>query len=255
MDIDLAELKNWARDAGEIARRHYRHTSGRRKADQSWVTEADIEVERWLVERLAARYPDHGIIGEENTRQATERELVWALDPIDGTASFVAGLPIWGVSIGLIRAGQPWLGVFYMPIVDELYWCDQEGRAYFNGDQIAVVGAREWEGEDWITVPSNSHRRFAIDFIGKTRSLGSSVADLCFVARGASLGALLTRCAIWDLAAGIAILQAAGGVYTGLSGHAPDLAAMTLTGDPLPEPLIAAGPAHIEPLRRRISSR
>ena len=76
MEIDLSELRIWAREGGAIARSYFRNTIGRRKADRSWVTEGDIEVERMLVQRIADRYPDHGIIGEEKARHALNKESV-----------------------------------------------------------------------------------------------------------------------------------------------------------------------------------
>jgi myo-inositol-1(or 4)-monophosphatase len=255
MEIDLSELRGWAREGGAIARGYFQNTAGRRKADRSWVTEGDIEVERILVQRISARYPDHGIIGEEKARHALKQEFVWAIDPIDGTACFVAGLPSWGVSIGLLRHGIPYLGVFYMPISDEIYWSVPGGGAFFNDTPIHVAGPGEWDNESWISVPSNSHRRYTINFSGKVRSLGSTVADLCFVARGSATGTLLTRCAIWDLAAGLSILREAGGMYIGLSGQMPDLPAMAQDGSLLPEPLLAAGPDHLDRLRAVIGLR
>lgn len=255
MEIDLSELREWAHDGGEIARGYYRNTIGHRKADRSWVTAADIEVERVIVERITARYPEHGIIGEEKARLELKREFVWAIDPIDGTACFVAGLPSWGVSIGLLRHGLPYLGVFYMPIADEMYWSVPNGGAFLNDTPIHVAGPGEWDNESWISIPSNTHRRYTLTFPGKARSLGCTVADLCYVARGSSVGAITTRCAIWDLAAGLSILQEAGGSYTGLSGQMPDLPAMAQDGSLLPEPLVVAGPAHLGPIRATISIR
>ena len=75
-----------------------------------------------LVERITARYPDHGILGEEQTRQGLDREFLWALDPLDGTALFVAGLPTWGISAGLLRHGAPYFGMIYFPLLDDCYW-------------------------------------------------------------------------------------------------------------------------------------
>jgi myo-inositol-1(or 4)-monophosphatase len=255
MQIDLSELQDLAREGGKLARSYFRHATASRKADSSWVTEADIAVEQLLIGHLRVRYPTCGFIGEEQSRSDLEREYVWAIDPIDGTGAFVNGLPVWGVSIGLLHHGQPYLGAFYVPIADELYWNDPAGGAFLNGELIQVIGPRAWDTEDWIAIPSNSHRRYTISFPGKARSFGSSVADLCFVARGSALGALLTRCAIWDLAAGLAILGAAGGAYTGLSGAPPDLPGMTRSGDVLREPLVVSSPAHLEPLRASIGTR
>jgi myo-inositol-1(or 4)-monophosphatase len=253
-DVDIDELRVWLRDAGAVARQHFNKVTGWRKADRSWVTEADQAIERMLGERLAVRYPEYGVIGEEQTRRATEAEFLWALDPIDGTASFVAGLPMWAVSLGLLRHGQPVFGMVYLPLLDDCYWAEAEGPAFLNGQPIQVAAPRAWEGEDWIAVPSNSHRRFTIDFKGKIRSLGSIAAEFCYVARGGALGAIVTRAAIWDIAAGIAILRAAGGGVSGLSGAPIDLAAL-IAGRPLAEPLILGQATHIADLRTVIRPR
>lgn len=249
IDIDMSLLQGWARECGALARKHFRNVVASQKADKSFVTAADIEIERLLVSNIRQHYPNSGIIGEEQTRIDLDHEYVWAIDPIDGTGAFVNGLPVWGISIGLLRYGQPYLGVFYMPIPDELYWSEPNGTAFFNHTPLQVMQPRTWDSEDWIAIPSNSHRRYRIDFPGKARSFGSSVADLCFVARGSAFGGLLTRCAIWDLAAGLAILNAAGGDYCGLSGVKPDLPQMTRDGSVLPEPLVIGEASHVAALR------
>ncbi len=247
-DIDLDELRAWLRECGAIARQHFNQVAGHRKADRSWVTEADLAIERLLAERLAARYPHHGIIGEEQTQHALDRKFLWALDPLDGTSSFVAGLPTWSISLGLLRAGVPHFGMIYLPLLEDFYWAGPDGPAFLNGRPILVAPPRAWESEDWLSVPSNAHRRFLIDFVGKTRSLGSIAAALCYVARGSAIGALLSRAGIWDIAAGLAILRAAGGDVAGLSGAPLDTAAI-LDGQTLTEPIIAAAPAHLQALR------
>jgi myo-inositol-1(or 4)-monophosphatase len=254
-DIDIDELIAWVRDAGATARRYFNQAEARRKADNSLVTQADVEIERAMVQRIAARYPQHGIIGEEQTNTRAGREFLWALDPLDGTAAFVAGLPMWGVSLGLLRGGVPYLGVVYLPLLDDCYWAGPSGAAYLNGSPIHVASPREWESEDWLATPSNSHRRFAIDFVGKTRSLGCTAASLCYVARGGSaIGALITRAAIWDVAAGLAILRAAGGAAIGFSGAPLDTTTL-LDGQLLAEPVILGAESHIAGLRAIVRRR
>lgn len=250
-DVDIDELRVWLSEAGAIARQHFNKVTGWRKADRSWVTEADQAIERMLGDRLAVRYPEYGVIGEEQTRRATEAEFLWALDPIDGTASFVAGLPTWSISLGLLRAGLPYFGAIYLPLLEDLYWAVPDGPAFLNERPIQVAPPREWETEDWLSIPSNAHRRFRIDFIGKTRTLGSTAASFCYVARGSALGTLLSRASIWDIAAGLAIVRAAGGEVSGLSGAPLDTT--TMLGDQqLAEPIIVAAPAHLPALRERI---
>jgi myo-inositol-1(or 4)-monophosphatase len=253
-ELDIAELRTWMHECGAIALRSFRNVVGHRKADQSWVTEADVEIECVLVERIAARYPDHGILGEEQTRQGIDREFLWALDPIDGTALFVAGLPGWGISAGLLHHGEPYFGMIYFPLLDDWYWAGPTGSAMFNDQPIHVLPSRPPDSQDWIATPSNAHRRFTIDFAGKTRGLGSTVGPFCYVARGSALGALISRAAIWDIAAGLAILRAAGGDSAGLSGAPLDTMAI-LDGQPLAEPIIVAAPAHLQMLQGIIQRR
>jgi myo-inositol-1(or 4)-monophosphatase len=253
-DLDLNELREWLQECGDIARGFYNHVTGTRKADRSWVTEADVTVERVLTERLATRYPDYGILGEEQARRGAEREFVWALDPIDGTAGFVSGLPIWGISLGLLRNGLPHAGLLYFPIMDDWYWAEPGGRAFHNGSDIHVAPPGPWDSEAWISVPANTHRRFDIDFVGKIRSLGSTAASICYAARGNAVGSLFVSASIWDVAAALAVLYAAGGVAQTLSG-APFDTARLLDGSQQREPALVGSPEQVAALRRRIGIR
>lgn len=101
MEIDIALARAWAQRAGELLLRSYfNQVSPERKLDKSLVTAADRAIEDWLREQIHARYPDHGVMGEEREPVGLDREYVWVIDPIDGTSSFVSGLPMWAVSIG-----------------------------------------------------------------------------------------------------------------------------------------------------------
>jgi myo-inositol-1(or 4)-monophosphatase len=253
-DIDIEEWRAWMQECGAIALRSFRNVVGHRKADRSWVTEADVAIEQALAERIAARYPEHGVLGEEQIRQGIDREFLWALDPIDGTALFVAGLPGWGISAGLLRHGAPYFGIIYFPLLDDCYWAGPAGAALLNGQPIRVAPPREADSQDWIAIPSDAHRRYTIDFAGKTRNLGSTVGPYCYVARGSAVGGLISQAAIWDIAAGLAVLRAAGGVAVGLSGAPLDTHTM-LDGRLLPEPTILAAPDRVAALREVIRTR
>lgn len=253
-EVDLAGVRAWVREGGAHARRYFNNVRVERKADRSWVTQADQEVEQFLRERIAARYPHHGVMGEEQGIGAIDREFVWCIDPIDGTGAFVSGLPLWCVSLGLLHRGVPYLGAIYLPILDDCYWAGPSGGAFRNDEPIAVSGATTIDGNDWIGITSYAHRQFQIDFPGKTRGLGSVAADCCYVARGSALGALIGRARLWDLAAGLAILRAAGAAMVGLSG-APVAVAPLLDGSKLPEPIIIGAPQLLERLRGYITRR
>jgi myo-inositol-1(or 4)-monophosphatase len=253
-EIDIAEVRAWAREGGEVARHYFNNVARQRKADRTWVTQADIEIEQQLRERIGSRYPGHGVMGEEQGVGAIDREFVWSIDPIDGTGAFVSGLPLWCVSIGLLRWGQPYLGVIYLPILDDCYWADAEGPAYRNDTQINVLATETIDGNDWMAVSSYAHRTFNISFPGKTRALSSVAADLCYVARGSALGALIGRANLWDIAAGLSILRAAGGVVRGLGGGELEVPAL-LDGRKLSEPIVVASPTMVDTLRGYIARR
>lgn len=244
----------WAREAGALALGSFNQAVAQRKPDHTWVTEADVAIEHLLVERIRAHFPDHGIIGEEQARHALDHEFVWALDPLDGTALFIAGLPTWGVSLGLLRNGQPYLGVIYLPLLGDCYWAAPGGPAYWNGHRIHAAAPRPHTSDDWISTPSTAHRRFTIDFIGKTRSIGATVGAFCYTARGSAVGALLSTFAIWDVAAGMAILQAAGGVATDLAGAPLDCHSL-LDGHTFRAPVLLGAPEHITALRQVVHPR
>jgi myo-inositol-1(or 4)-monophosphatase len=253
--MELQQVRVWANEAGEIALHYYNAVEARRKADRSFVTAADEEIEQVLRARIGEAYPQHGIIGEEQGRQDVDAEYVWAIDPIDGTGSFVDGLPIWGISIGLLRRGQAVLGCFYLPALNEWYETDIEGPALFNGQAIEVARNELLDSESWICVPSNVHRRYAINYPGKVRSLGSMAAYLCYVARGTAVGALIGRPKLWDVAAGMAILQRAGGNAWLLHSKTPLNTGEMLKGKSAPEPVVAGSPAAVQMLLSRITVR
>jgi len=108
------------------------------KADASFVTDTDRAVETALGDMITQRFPAHGILGEEFGNVNTEAELVWVLDPIDGTAPFIAGIPVYGTLIGLAWQGRPFLGVMDHPATADR-WCGVSGRfATRNGAPVRV---------------------------------------------------------------------------------------------------------------------
>ena len=102
------------------------------KADHSPVTEADRRIEAMCREQLAARYPSHGIVGEELGSVDGDAEFVWLIDPIDGTASFISGLPLWGTLIALLHGGQPVLGLIDAPATAERWSAARGDIALFR---------------------------------------------------------------------------------------------------------------------------
>lgn len=165
-------------------------------------------------------------------------DVLWAIDPIDGTSAFASSLPIWAISVGVMIGGRPDLGVMSLPAVDELYWGDESG-VFLNGRQVRLrAGTDQFDSETALMVPSNSHRKYRIGFPGKTRSMGSLAAHMAFVAAGSADAALLGRPHLWDIAAGAAMILRQGGKILTFSGTDCDWGPL-MAGERPPEPLIA----------------
>lgn len=252
-DVDFDWLERVVRRAGEIALHHFRHTAATRKRDNTLVTIADGEVEHYLRGELGAAFPGDTLLGEEMSIQNGSSGRVWAIDPIDGTSAYAVGLPVWGVSVGLLVAGEPVAGAFYMPVTGEYYACDGTA-ARMNGQLIHVDDRQRMSDEAVLCVTSEAHRHYRVQFGGKTRAFGSSAAHICYVARGAAIGAVLGHLAVWDVAAALAILRAAGGdvVYLPDGTRPADLLAWA-DGCKSPRPLLAGSPWALDYFARRIT--
>lgn len=135
----LAEYSSFAQTLADrvrpLSRKWFRHPlSIDTKADESPVTQADREVEAALREAIAHHYPQHGIFGEEFGALHTEAELVWSLDPIDGTRAFISGNPLWGTLLALLHRGRPVLGLIDIPMLQERWIGAADSPARLNGE-------------------------------------------------------------------------------------------------------------------------
>ncbi len=235
---EAADLKNvssilnfareTAREAGRRVERYCGCALPERKADGSIVTEADRISEDYIVSRIRAAFPGDSILGEEKTSEIHDPfGPLWIVDPIDGTSSFVRGMPIWGVSLAYFEEGAPVVGVFFMPKLDETYWATADGAALLNGKTIEIGGPEEIDSESVMAVGSDFHRVAVNLFPGKVRSFGSLAANLCYVARGSVTVAVSTCTRLWDIAAGGLIAQRAGAAILHLDGRPLDWRRLT----------------------------
>ncbi|WP_205369748.1 inositol monophosphatase family protein [Thermoleptolyngbya sp. PKUAC-SCTB121] len=191
------------------------------KSDGSLVTRADRWADETLRGAIAQRFPDHGILSEELTHVFPAQDWCWIIDPLDGTTNFARGIPIWGISLGLLYQGTPVFGYVHLPPIQQSfhgYWPGDSGLemptgAFCNGRAIAASP----------DAPSGNHffnlcaRSIAIlqqqPFPCKIRMLGVATYNLLTVAAGATLGAVEATPKIWDIAAVWPIVQAAGAVW------------------------------------------
>ncbi len=192
------------------------------KADKDFVSYVDKTSEERIRDFLSRKFPDHRIVGEEEGGEE-DGEFVWFIDPLDGTKNYIAGFPIFGVSVGLSYKGVPVVGSVYLPAYDDLYWAGEGLGAYKNGKPIKVSPtSKERYSVVAYGFPSRAKRNLDLywstfkevfDKVAAMRRPGAAAVDLCFVAEGIFEGLMEFELHPWDINAGVVILKEAGGTY------------------------------------------
>lgn len=192
------------------------------------VTEMDVAAEKLILEAIRERFPDHAVLAEESgASEATTSGYKWVVDPLDGTTNYAHGLPIFCVSIGLEKDGEPVLGVIYAPVLGEMYAAEAGKGATLNGQPIRVSAVDDLQRSLLVTgfpydvqVKQTNLHHFSkfIHQAQAVRRLGSAAIDLAWVAAGRFDGFWEPRLAPWDLCAGSVIVREAGGTVTGYGG-------------------------------------
>jgi myo-inositol-1(or 4)-monophosphatase len=194
------------------------------------VTEVDVAIEREFRERIAERFPDHKVLGEEMGGAAVAPDgPCWVFDPIDGTTNFAHGLPIFCSSLALEIDGVAEVAAVYDPTRRELFTAERGGGAFLNGRPMKVSAAPTLLESVLVTgFPYDVHARVAeivglfAEFVGKARAvrrLGSAAIDLCYVAAGRMDGFWERDLNAWDIAGGALLVTEAGGTVTNFSGE------------------------------------
>ncbi|MCV7258017.1 inositol monophosphatase family protein [Mycobacterium shimoidei] len=225
------------------------------KTDRNLVTDSDTRVQQAVLGHLSKATPDTGFLGEEHTdadpkhhdltpiaaAEFPDAELVWVLDPIDGTSNYVHGIPLHAISLALTHFGVPIVAVTHIPALDWTYHATQ-GRGAFNNNQpIHVRDTPDLRHaivsiSDYATGPeaeTKNRRRLAITqalipAVERIRMFGAASIDLAFVAAGLTDAAILDTNKPWDTAAGVLLAREAGASVTDLAGH-PHTATATST--------------------------
>lgn len=219
-------------EAGKLAM-EYRSKLGSLQVDhkskKDLVTQADIAIEKYLVDEIKKNYPAHAIFGEESGVHSGN-EYRWVIDPIDGTGSFVYGHPIFSVSIALEKNGKTILAAVNVPAQNELFEAELGKGATLNGKPIKVSGCTDFGFAMLATgfacmrtnQPHNNlpYLQAILPQIQDLRRFGSAAADLCLVACGRLDGFWELNLKVYDVAAGILILTEAGGKVTDFQGKA-----------------------------------
>jgi len=222
----MAEI---AREAGALLMGFFhRRVKVEYKGDVDLVTEADRASEALITKRIRERWPGHNIMGEEGTRSEQGSEYRWYVDPLDGTTNFAHGYPVFCVSLGLEHKDERVAAVIFDPTREEIFTAEKGGGAFLNGQPIHVSTVGNL-AECLVATGFPSHKRhknpnifFYHQITLKThgvRRAGSAALDLCNVACGRFDGFWEFNLNPWDTAAGVLIVQEAGGQVTRFDGQ------------------------------------
>ncbi len=227
----LAAVARRAAAAGaEVLRRHFGQLERIREKGRAGdlVTEADLDAEAAVLAVLQSETPELGVLAEESGRRSTGSALEWCVDPLDGTTNYAHSYPFFATSVGLTWQGAPLLGAISAPAIDEHYWAAPGLGAWCNDRRLQVSACTELAASllvtgfayDRQTQPDTNYAEFCW-FTHRTHGVrrgGAASVDLAFVASGRLDGYWERGLAPWDLAAGVVLVEQAGGVVSGYDG-------------------------------------
>lgn len=211
------------REAGRLARRHFEHRDQleiEHKGAQDLVSIADRTVEDLIRARLGSAFAGDGMVGEEGeVAGPADAPGRWVIDPIDGTANFLRGVPYWSVTVAYVREHTTEIGVTYDPVHDDLFVARRGHGAFRNGERVRVSGRTD-PGEacfghtfSFKTDATAYARTLAalLEAGVDHRRLGSTALMLCHVADGRLDGCVTLHCSSWDVLGGLLLVREAGG--------------------------------------------
>ncbi len=188
------------------------------------VTNADIECEKIIIDYLEKETPNISILAEESGYKLKDGELKWCIDPLDGTTNYAHGYPFFATSIGLIWNSNPILGAISVPSLNEIYYASPEHGSFCNGEKINVTDTTSLSDSLLVTgfaydrreVIDNNYSEFCwlTHRTHGVRRGGAAAVDLAFVASGKVDGFWERGLAKWDIAAGVPLVEMAGGIVS-----------------------------------------
>ncbi len=224
-----------AREAGALLRQGYgqKKEITRKSSAVDWVTQFDTAAEKIILERLQAAFPHHQIVAEESGDNHNNSAFIWYVDPLDGTTNFAHSFPVFCVSMALYQGKTPMVGVIYDPLRDECFYAAHGEGAYLQSSgqtaRLQVTGTAELVNSLLATgFPYDRHHSDhdnvaqAQAFLKQVQGLrraGAAALDLAYVAAGRLDGYWEYKLSSWDIAAGVLLVQEAGGTVTEMDGQ------------------------------------
>ena len=218
-------IKPLIRDFGEIEKLQVSV-----KGPGDFVTASDKKVEKILIDELSKARPNYSILSEEVGQITNDQEFKWIIDPIDGTANFLHGIPHFAISVGLEKKGEIICGIIYDPIKDEMFLAEKGNGSYLNNQRIRVSARSKLKDSIIFTggprqtsnnkeLSFEEYRKFSSLVNTPIRKMGSASLDMAYVAAGRCDGFWQRYLKYWDVAAGIIIVKEAGGYVTDFNGN------------------------------------
>lgn len=221
----IKNVKSWAREVGRIQLSYLGKENliiETKSSNIDLVTEVDKLSERFLLKAITEEYPDHEILAEETGFAGkSHSDYLWIIDPLDGTTNYAHGLPIFAVSIALQFKKETVLGVVYLPALDLMFETIRGRKAFVNGRKLTAGSKKNLQEcllatgfpYDIFTNKDNNINYFAhlAPLAGGIRRLGAAAYDLANVAAGILDGYWEFNLKIWDIAAGVLLVEEAGG--------------------------------------------
>jgi len=200
------------------------------KGPGDFVTASDKRVEKILIGELQNARPDYSILSEEIGEINNDESFKWIIDPIDGTANFLHGIPHFGISIGLEHKGEIICGIIYDPIKDEMFVAEKGKGSYLNNQRIRVSSRSKLENCIIFTggpkrdskdseLALQEYKNFSSKVLLPIRKFGSAALDMAYVAAGRCDGFWQRNLKYWDIAAGIILVKESGGFVTDFDGN------------------------------------
>jgi len=254
-----------AHEATAIAMSRLGIAATARKADNSLVTDADEAVQAHILDGIHARYPDHACLAEEahhgdwKAPDPSDARFCWVIDPIDGTRNYVSGFPCFATSIAVLEKGLPMAAVVFEHNLKQCYAASRGSGATLDGETIRTKEPEA--GADWLLGIPSTKDPLSVRVIQTwvqtrgfvLRNTGSTTLHLAMVGSGALSAAFAKRCKIWDIAAGVLIVEEAGGVVTSPTGGS--LFPYSFDAEPDADiPFLAAPPALHQALLKTIEA-
>ncbi len=248
--VKSEDLERIVKEAGRILLSYFHQPLSLNAKDQDgFVTEADIASEKYLIEQLGLLLPQASFQAEESGKVGSG-EYCWVIDPLDGTSNFAHQIPYFCISVALTYHDKPIIGVIYQPVMNEFFYAQKGAGTYLNGQKLEDIASKN---QEWSMIavgfPYEKKKQF-VDLLGAAqrilpetysfRCFGAAALDLAYVAAGRLNGAISEGLKWWDVAAGIVLIEEAGGRATDFRGQeiTPSYVSFVAANRPMHEKLI-----------------